>query len=815
MRFADPSVCPSCAAPIGGKSSCSSCGLDLTTQPARELWQALLNADVLLERARATQSHGDEPVAPLPTAPPVPARAPRRSLSTGTILLALGALFVLVAGFIFITVSWGSLGVTGRALVLLAFTAVVGVLATFVTRRGLRGSAESLWAVFLGLVTLDWFAAWGQGLFGMDSLPFVTVAVAWAVIIFAVASFISSSAQPHVGRVLLVTPMVVAGVGPWVGAVALGVRLFDREDWNPFWSTVVAALFVGAFLLIALRMKHQLTAILLAVAAACGAAGVIGAALAEAFDHPSLHELAAERHGLSLVVVVLVAVGVGIVERRAALGAAIVAMLGVTSLLALPIESAHENRGAFVVISVVIVLAALVLRRPDTWSAGVRVATGLLGLGLGVAALPWVGTFGSLVEESIEAGDGSQELWARPTSIENGAGPWWLAAIVFGALAVTTVLVRWWPEAKAARPILMPAAMLLAAGGVMAGLASGEVPFVVVALVAIAVGAALSEAPPRSNVGWTLVGPVIVALSPVLPLPSRTATLVVWLIASVVLAVITIRSTVEWKRDVIAFFSASWGLGAAGIAVDLADQPVRYVALALVVAAALGLAVVSRLRALPGRRGIEVAAAVVAVVGIAMASVGDVSLGWLAAIWTVLGASVSLVSLFTPDRPYFRWVGFGALGFAYVLRLIASDVEIVEAYTLPFGVVLLGAGLWWMRGNGDVTTVRALGSGLLLCLLPSLPQALDEPTSWRALLLGLAAFAALALGAAKKWKAPFVLGAIILLLVVIVNVGPLAMGLPRWTLIALVGGGLIGAGVTWEDRLRDGRAAATYLVSMR
>ncbi len=423
MRFADPSVCPSCAAPIGGRSSCSSCGLDLTTQPARELWQALLNADVLLERARATQSHVGAPDPPLPKAPPVSARAPRRSLSTGTILLALGALFVLVAGFIFITVSWGSLGVTGRALVLLAFTAVVGLLATFVTRRGLRGSAESLWAVFLGLVTLDWFAAWGEGLFGMDSLPFVAVAAAWAVVIFVVASFISKWAQPHVGRVLLVTPMVVAGVGPWVGAVALGVRLFDREDWNPFWSTVVAALFVGAFLLIALRMKHQLTAILLAVAAACGAAGAIGAALAEAFDHPSLQELAGERHGLSLVVVVLVAVGVGIAERRAALGAATVAMLGVTSLLVLPIESAHESRGAFVVISVVIVLAALVLRRPDPWSAGARVATGLLGIGLGLAALPWVGTFGSLVEESIEAGDGSQEFWARPTSMISGVGP--------------------------------------------------------------------------------------------------------------------------------------------------------------------------------------------------------------------------------------------------------------------------------------------------------------------------------------------------------------------------------------------------------
>lgn len=208
-------------------------------------------------------------------------------------------------------------------------------------------------------------------------------------------------------------------------------------------------------------------------------------------------------------------------------------------------------------------------------------------------------------------------------------------------------------------------------------------------------------------------------------------------------------------------------------------------------------------------------AALVALVGIGIASAGDVSLGWEAAIWTVLGAAVSLISLFTPDRPYFRWVGIGALGVAYVLRLVASDVETVEAYTLPFGAVLLGAGLWWVRGRPEVTTVRALGSGLLLTLLPSLPLALDEPTGLRALLLGIAAFFAVTVGAARKWKAPFVIGAAILLLLVLVNLGPLALGLPRWVLIASAGALLLGAGVTWEDRVRNGRAVATYVGSMR
>ena len=145
--------------------------------------------------------------------------------------------------------------------------------------------------------------------------------------------------------------------------------------------------------------------------------------------------------------------------------------------------------------------------------------------------------------------DGVKAFWSRPSTIEEGPGPWWLAAIVFGALAVGVVLVRWWPEAKSVRTWLAPAAMVIALVGAMVALAAGEVPFTVVALAAIAMGAALSEAPPRDNLAWSLVGPAVVALAPVLPLPSRSATLVVWLIAAAVLAAIVIRSKDIWRRE--------------------------------------------------------------------------------------------------------------------------------------------------------------------------------------------------------------------------------------------------------------------------
>jgi hypothetical protein len=150
-----------------------------------------------------------------------------------------------------------------------------------------------------------------------------------------------------------------------------------------------------------------------------------------------------------------------------------------------------------------------------------------------------------------------------------------------------------------------------------------------------------------------------------------------------------------------------------------------------------------------------------------------------------------------------------------VLRLAASDVDVVEAYTLPFAAFLLAVGWWAMRDENGPGSVRALLPGVALALLPSLPQALDEPTGMRALLLGIGAAIALAVGTWRRWQVPFVAGALVLALLVLVNVGPPALALPRWVLIASAGALFLAAGITWDDRVRDGRAAIRYVGSMR
>lgn len=814
MRFANPHICPSCGGAITGQPRCPHCDLELTSVEARQLWQTLLQADALLIKARTASQAAAAASAPDPATPvtaPLATVPPARSLSPGSVLLGLGALLLLVAGFIFITVTWGSLGVTGRALVLLAFTATVGALAVWVTGRRLRGSAEALWTVFLGLLTVDWFAAWGQGLFGLDSLPFVVIAVVWSAVTFVACSLIVSRSLTRVGA-LLVAPMVVGGLAPVVGALALAARLADVADWTPFWVGVAATLYLIPFLARTVRVQHGVAWVLLGAATGIATIFTVAAATVEAVDSPSLRALTTQRHGLPVALVVVAAILAGVIVPRSAAPAVVVAALGTVLLVALPAEDSWAGRGGFVVVSAALIVGALA-RGKDRWSTGCRAASGIIALGLFVVALPWVSNLLAAVRHGA-SGHGGADMWSRISNDPVNLGPWWLAFIVFGALTAGTVLLRWWPEASAVRPLLVAPAYMVGGIGVLVVTASAEPPIVLLAAAVVVVGAVLAEAPAKHQV-WTFVGPALVTAAPVVPLVSRSATLVVWVAAAIILGAIAARSSNPWRREFSALAGSSWGLGAAGIAAQLAGLEGRFVALSLVGAAVVGLTWVSFLiRERSGRHGVEFGSALVGCVGLAVAIEVSATLSWQALLWTITGAALVALSFAIDDRRFFRWIGSGALGVAYVLRLVASDVGTVEAYTLPFAILLLGAGIWAMLRNNAPSSVRILGPGLTLGLLPSLPMALENPATLRALLLGIGALLVLALGVRQHWKAPFVAGAAVLAALGVANLGPYALAVPRWVLVAAAGAVLLGAGVTWEDRLRDGRAVARYVVTM-
>ncbi|MEU4770631.1 hypothetical protein [Micromonospora sp. NPDC023644] len=113
---------------------------------------------------------GRGPVAPVPA----PAGAGGAETSTRTVqglLFVLGGLLLGTAAVVFTAVAWAAVGVAGRALILLAFTALALAAPLVAVRRGLRGTAETFAAVGLLLVLLDGYAAWSVDLAGVADWP--------------------------------------------------------------------------------------------------------------------------------------------------------------------------------------------------------------------------------------------------------------------------------------------------------------------------------------------------------------------------------------------------------------------------------------------------------------------------------------------------------------------------------------------------------------------------------------------------------------------------------------------------------------------
>ncbi|NES28759.1 hypothetical protein GCE86_20630 [Micromonospora terminaliae] len=196
--------CPGCGAPADLASGCSGCGrppyppgaevvrldqeiagLVPRVEAARAAYQELAGR---LSTARQRRSElaarirleipPPRPVAPAP--PPgvpsvaVPARPGGAETSTRAVqslLFVLGGLLLGTAAVVFTAVAWAAFGVAGRALILLAFTALALAAPLVARARGLRGTAETFAAVGLLLVLLDGYAAWSVDLFGVAGWP--------------------------------------------------------------------------------------------------------------------------------------------------------------------------------------------------------------------------------------------------------------------------------------------------------------------------------------------------------------------------------------------------------------------------------------------------------------------------------------------------------------------------------------------------------------------------------------------------------------------------------------------------------------------
>lgn len=833
MIYADPHACPACRGAISGEPRCPHCDFDLGSQQARQLWALFQEADRLVRFGRTARPAGapaagvSSASAPVVTPAAQPAAstpqtpvAPPRSWSTGSILLGLGAVCLIVAAIIFATVAWGSLGILGRALILLAVTGVVGAGAAWATRRRLFGAAESLWTVFLGLITVDVLAAVAEGLFGLGWSDFAAVSVGWTAVVVGAAVAIVRWARSTVDHDLLL-PQLGAGLSVWVSVPAVGIRLadeFGRAELS-FWAGLIAlavALVVVAVAHVT-RMRWALWPS--GVLALCTLAVlVVTAAGTLSSDDPTVTVVEA-LPGLTLVAI---AVAGGFLISRLRPWLAGFAVLAAVWIVGAVVNgwawsADWSTTLAWVVVSVLVAAVAILARTGDGWALGARWAAVVAG----TAVLLWAAGIATANLQRIDTASwfaAPTSVWVRPGEVAFRQG-WWVLAVVL------PLLVAWWAARRWTTPVLAPAswwrplAELVAGAAVVTAVASTFLPFLVHAATLVAVGALLAVSARRAPWYFAIVPPAVVALAMAVVPGNAAVTAWGWGLAAVGFAVCAatgLEATEPGRRAVSAVsagLTAAAAIATVGQVADLMSLAPGWPETILVVLAAATLLLTLALDELPWHRlAVEIVAGLAFLVAV-LAESDD--LASVALFCTIAAVAAAVVGLLDDDRSYLRWVAAGLVACAWVARLAASEVETVEAYTAPFAVVLLAAGVWRLRTDRESRSWTVLAPGLTMALLPSLPQALGDPTSLRAALLGLVSLAVLGAGAYLKWGAPVVAGASVALLIVLANVGPAALGLQRWILIALAGVALLVIGTTWEKRVAEGRALVARIAALR
>ena len=158
----------------------------------------------------------------------------------------------------------------------------------------------------------------------------------------------------------------------------------------------------------------------------------------------------------------------------------------------------------------------------------------------------------------------------------------------------------------------------------------------------------------------------------------------------------------------------------------------------------------------------------------------------------------------------------------------------VEAFSLPLGFALLGAGIiamrqvperadveapsatntrivrvtWTSWPNGFVGSWRVLAPGIIVTFLPSVLATGTDPQTWRAILVMSLALAAILIGSVKRLAAPFVLGLAVLpieiIVVFTVQIGQTINPLLWWITLAAAGAVLLVIAITSEGKGADG-----------
>jgi hypothetical protein len=746
------------------------------------------------------------------------------------ILLGLGAACLLVAAVVFLAVTWSVMGVGGRTATLVGFTVVTGALAAWMARRDLRGAAEALSLVSLGLLAMDVFGARSANWLGDVGTPAFLVLLGLVLGAAGVGAALAARRAPVGG---LTAPELVAGAG--TGLLAAGVATLDAVDTA---AGLVAAVILAG---VATWSAHRARLLFTAAAAGLVTGGAWLAQLGHGLDAVSeatLGALWADFEAWQLLVSAALVSAVAAlrdVPGAARVGAAAVGFGLLSFVVALP--SFDESPTSVTLAGLVALAAAAAVGwlLPRPWGLVPVVTQAVAGTGMALVLLALGGAAVERLGEAAGAGWAGTPGGGLPEALFADLPAPWLAPLAVVALVGTLAVLAHAASASDAVPsavtsavteVRIVAAILVASLVVM--LACWPVPVwtVLLALLAAAAGflawwllrggaALLGLA-----AGFVLVGNLVSWYDEWLTVAALTATL---LMAGVVhlraRAVETSAVAGAVASATVAGSVWTWGV--------LAQAPGEWVALVgLLLLAATSLT----LHLYPdswwaaedaawARAGVEVGAAAAAVplglVGVLTAPTSSGGL-WASVYLTVAGAAVVVLSLLRQDRRVLTWPGGGLLVLASWVRLADLDVHAPEPYTLPAALVLVGVGLYRMRRDPSTGTMHTLAPGLTLALVPSLVWALDDPMTWRGLLLGLACLGLVMAGVRTRWSAPLVLGAAVGGVLVVRMAAPyIGEAVPRWVLIGAAGALLIATGVTWERRLQEARHMMGYVRALR
>ncbi len=824
-KLLDPTICPDCRAPLDPERTCTGCGLRLVGPTAAELWQLILGADALVERLRAEPPAPDvpRPAAPLPPvhrypAPPsvAPAAPTRQRLSVPVVLLSLGALCVLVAAIVFVAVTWSSLGLGAKASIMLGVTGLFAAGGTVLVRRGLRGAAETVWGIVAALLVVDLVAAHAADLAGFGALaPRHAAALTGAVLLLlgtAVIAWVRSTPTRHLHGMVATTA---------TGTLVLTVAEVLAADRPEVAATAAFPVILG---LAALVGRAGLRASAIAIGANALLPWVV--LLAVGIDRSSRTDvlvwwqdltgwplLVAAGYAALLTLGERIPVAVRLVSSSASLLALICFAIGGSAR--------EESTTLATACGIVIALAALSALGNRVWAgpAGVLSALGLAVGTLMLAVRPWV----TIADLPTTGPADDLNLDQRLPLVFGDPAPWTALLVAVAVAAAAAGLLRHLPEPI--RVVVRTGWFALAPSVLALGAATAYLerePQLLAATLAWSVvlalaawGTVTAARHPAALAAALAVTGYLAVVGLRLAVPSH-------LLAAALASTLAIGLGVGYRR---ARTDGLYGgllpvlAGAALLAAGFAGTHWPYLTggagdtagLVLVGVAALALlATGPAARTGPTRVTIEAVATGLGLVATQFPT--DRALPAL--ILTVLGTALALSATVNRDRAALGWAAVAVLGVATGLRL-DRGADAPEVYTVPAALLLLAGGIHRLRTDAGCGSLRALSSGLVLGLLPSLLLALDEPVTLRGALVAAAGLLVLAAGVQAGWAAPVLAGAATTGLLALRHLGPVADAVPRWVSLASVGLVLLLVGITWESRRRNVATADRYLRSLR